>query len=115
MRTIALCAAILALAAPAAAATSGLRGVVARWPVTPVCRAGVPCSAPAKGVTLTFRRLARSWSAKTDDRGRYRIHLRPGTYTVTVSTQRPGLPAWKVVVPRGRVAVHNFLIDTGIR
>ena len=115
MRTLTLAVAVLVVAVPAAAATSGLRGVVTRGPITPVCRAEVPCSAPAKHVQLTFSRLGRSWRTTTDDHGRYRIALRPGVYAVAVSTQRPGLPAFKAVVPRGRVAVRNFEIDTGIR
>ena len=115
MRTLTLVVAVLLVAAPATAAASGVRGVVMRGPITPVCQVDKPCSAPAKGVQLTFTRLGRSWHATTDDHGRYRIALRPGVYAVTISTQRPGIRPFEVVVPRGRVAVRNFEIDTGIR
>jgi hypothetical protein len=107
--------AVLLLAVPAAASTSGLRGVVTRGPITPVCSAERPCSAPAQRIELTFVRRGHTWTTKTDDHGRYRIVLRPGVYSVTVATQRPGLPAFKATVPRGRVGVRNFTIDTGIR
>ena len=115
MRTLTLVVAVLLVASPATAATSGVRGVVTRGPITPVCQVEKPCSAPAKRVQLTFTRLGRSWRTTTDDHGRYRIALRPGTYAVTIATQRPGIAAFKVDVPRGKVAVRNFEIDTGIR
>ena len=108
-------AAALVLSEGGLASSSGLRGVVERGPITPVCRVGIPCSAPAKDVKLTFTRLGRSWRATTDDHGRYRIALKPGTYVVRISTQLPGAKSWKVVVPHGRVAVHDFHVDTGIR
>jgi len=115
MRTLGVAVAVLLLAVPAAATTSGLRGVVRRGPITPVCSAGRPCSAPAKEIALTFARHGHTWKTKTDDEGRYRIALRPGVYSVTIATQRPGLPPFKATVPRGRVGVRNFTIDTGIR
>jgi hypothetical protein len=86
-----------------------------RGPTTPVCRIELPCSAPAKDVRLTFTRLGRSWRTTTDDLGRYRITLKPGRYTVRISTRLPVTKSWTVVVPRGRVAVHDFHVDTGIR
>ncbi len=113
MRTLATYAAILAVALPAAGATSGLRGTVTRAPITPVCHAGRPCSAPAKHVKLTFMRLGRTWTTRTDDNGRYRIVLHPGLYTVRSAAMR--LFPVHVIVPRGRIAIHDFAIDTGIR
>ncbi|HEY0416841.1 MAG TPA: carboxypeptidase-like regulatory domain-containing protein [Gaiellaceae bacterium] len=115
MRTLlAATAVVLAASAPAGAAPTGLRGVVTRGPISPVCSVERPCSAPAKGVTLTFSRRHHSWTATTDTAGRYRIVLRPGTYTVTMASQ-PLARAWTVVVPAGRFAVKNFSVDTGIR
>src|SRR5207244_2360724 len=36
--------------------TGGLQGKVARGPITPICTLGKPCSAPARGLTLSFSR-----------------------------------------------------------
>ena len=108
--------AVLAFAVPASAGTrSGLRGVVTRTPVSPVCSAEIKCSAPAKGVELAFVRRGHTWKATTDANGRYRILLRPGIYTVEVTTGIHEPKSWRVTVLRGIVAVHDFTIDTGIR
>ena len=37
-------------------ATGGLKGRVMRGPTMPVCRVGVPCEEPARGVKLIFTR-----------------------------------------------------------
>ena len=47
---------LIAGAAHAAPGQSGLRGVVMRGPITPVCVAESPCTEPAKNVTLLFSR-----------------------------------------------------------
>ena len=108
--------AVLAFAVPASAAPkSGLRGIVMRAPVSPVCSVQIKCSAPAKGVELAFVRRGHTWKATTDANGRYRIMLRPGIYTVEVTTGIHEPKLWRVTVRRGVVAVHNFTIDTGIR
>jgi hypothetical protein len=108
---------LLATPAPAAA-PSGLRGVVMRGPITPVCREGVPCSAPAKDTALVFTRLGRSVTTRTDDAGRYRVALAPGAWTVrTGGTRRVGTgisPNVVRVLP-GRFRVVDLDIDTGIR
>lgn len=104
--------------AAAAAAPAGVRGTVMRGPVTPVCTAGVPCDAPARGLVLVFARkgvvLAR---ATTDARGRYTVRLRPGVYGI--STVRRGLgssltPRLVRVLP-GKVTRLDLRLDTGIR
>ncbi len=113
---------VLAVAAgaarrPAGSSASGLYGIVMRGPITPVCREGVPCDAPASDVTLTFSRSGRAWSARTDQRGAYRIRLAPGIYAVRTSakpfgqTPRPARVRVRAG-PHGRLV---FTIDTGIR
>jgi hypothetical protein len=109
----------LALAAGASAATprSGLHGTLMRGPITPVCMMGVPCDAPAAGVTLTFSRAGAVRETRTDQRGTYRIALPPGIYAVTTSSKPFGhtpRPA-RVHVRAGYSDRIVFMIDTGIR
>lgn len=108
----------LAGAASPTVVTSGLRGVVMRGPVKPVCDETDPCDEPAAGVVLRFSRsgvvVAR---VITGNRGGYRVKLRAGRYRVTTPKRRPGMgltPAF-VRVPEGRVARVNFHLDTGIQ
>jgi hypothetical protein len=100
------------------ATASGLSGRVMRGPVMPVCRVGVPCDEPARGVKLIFYRSGKIVArTTTNQRGRYRIALRSGPYAVR--TDRPRFervpqPS-RVTVPNDRVKTVNFHIDTGIR
>ena len=116
-RTLAPLLAALTVVVPAAAATTstGLRGVVMRGPITPVCRVGTPCSAPAKHVRITFVRNGIAKSADTGDTGRYAIVLAAGTYSVRLPSTRFGFRPHTAVVTAGRMSTRNFSIDTGIR
>jgi hypothetical protein len=120
MRFLAAIAIAISLAtASAATATtrSGLRGVVRRAPIGPVCIAEKPCSAPVKHAKLTFTRGTVSRSVVTDADGRYRMLLAPGRYTVRIgaTVARFGSKPQTAVVTAGRITVRNFTIDTGIR
>lgn len=120
VRILALALATLALAAPATPATtpSGLRGIVMRGPISPVCRIGVPCDERAAYVVLVFSQSGHVVARTTTGRyGGYRLTLRPGRYAVTTArrTIGSGLTPRSVVVPRGRVARIDFALDTGIR
>jgi hypothetical protein len=101
--------------ARAASVTSGLYGDVTRGPITPVCVAEQPCSAPAAGAVLAFSRSGQV-IARTRVRadGSYRIALSPGMYSVRAVSARPLDPssAW---VRQGRFRHVDFAIDTGIR
>jgi hypothetical protein len=120
MRRIVLVVSIFVLpAAPAAGVSgSGLYGVVMRGPITPVCAAGRPCSKPAAGVAFTFWRGGTATArVVTDLRGRYRVALRPGTYSVRTAGATligRGLEPRSVVVPAAWKR-QAFSIDTGIR
>ena len=107
----------LALALPAGAATSSgvLRGVVTRGPVTPVCRVGTPCDAPAKRTLIRFTRngVARSVTTGTD--GRYAIRLPAGTWTIAIPGGRFGYRPKAALVRAGAVRTVNIFVDTGIR
>jgi len=118
---VALAAAVVASSAGAATGTtsSGLRGLVTRGPIVPVCVAGQPCSEPAKNVTLVFSRNGRVVRrTRTNDQGRYRVALAPGLYAVRL-TPKPsigrGLEPVRARVVRARFRRLDFSIDTGIR
>ena len=111
----ALVAAALLFAAPAAAGTSGARGVVRIGPTMPVCAIGRACTRPAAGVTLTFSRAGVAHRTKTAHDGSYRLALAPGTYRLLVAGARFGARPRTVAVPSGRFVVRDITIDTGIR
>ncbi len=103
--------------ASAGVVRGGLAGTVTRGPITPVCRVGIPCNAPAPNLTLTFTHGAVNVTTRTDQRGRYRIELPVGSYVVHTSSQpfgrtpQPGT----VRVRAGTIEKTDFTIDTGIR
>lgn len=105
------------MAASASATTSGLRGLVTLSPARPVCFED-PCSKPAAGAVIVFRRNGRAVArATTRGDGTYKVLLRPGRYAVVAPRYRfgSGITPQKVRVPRGRVAHLDFEIDTGIQ
>jgi hypothetical protein len=113
---------LLLPAAAVGTAGSGLYGTVRKGPITPVCRTGVPCDAPAR-LTLTFESTSSSSHLRvevnSDRNGRYRLALPPGFYAVktgharTVAV-RPIKPR-AVHVRNGRWDRIDFFVDTGIR
>ncbi len=120
VKLFALAALLVSLLVPAVASSSvrgasGLRGVVMRGPIQPVCSAEQPCDAPAPHVKLTFRHGGVSRTATTDAHGHYALALPAGSYSVVIAPGRFGYAPKTVAVPAGRVAVRNFSIDTGIR
>jgi hypothetical protein len=97
---------------------TGLRGKVMRGPTQPVCRVNDPCEEPARGVRLVFYRSGKVVArATTNEKGWYRVTLRPGRYTV--GTQNPrvskNLTPKTATVPTGSVRRVDFDIDTGLR
>jgi hypothetical protein len=115
---VAFAALVLAAGSPAAP-SSGIQGLVLRGPVTPVCRAESPCSAPAAHVLVRVWRGQRLVSsAWTDAQGRFRLGLSPALYTVSIRFQRG--PTWRVSSQRVHVVSREFarvrfVLDTGIR
>ncbi len=101
-----------------ASTTSGLRGKVTLSPTRPVCIEGQPCSKPAPGVLIGFRRDGRTVARVTTRAdATYRVILRPGTYTVVAPQYRrgSGVTPRTVRVPKGRIAHVDLEIDTGIQ
>lgn len=116
---IALAAVAAATAAVACAdgaeTRSGLFGTVFRGPIKPVCRVDEPCDEPARRIALTFVRDDTRVRVTTNDRGRYRVALAPGVYTIQVARRLGFLKATTARVPRGRFTRFDVRIDTGIR
>jgi hypothetical protein len=108
-----------AAGATTTATSSGLRGLVTRGPITPVCVAEQPCSEPAPNITLLFSRNGRVVArAVTNGLGRYRVRLPAGLYSVRRpgdATVGRGLEPDHARVRAGRFIRVDFSIDTGIR
>jgi hypothetical protein len=107
----------LALAGPAAATTGTLRGTISRGPIQPVCRVGTACGAPARRVTIVFRRGATTHRVTSDANGRYRAVLAAGTWSVALPSRRDGMSIapTHVVVRAATTRTVALTIDTGIR
>lgn len=94
-------------------------GTVTVGPISPVQRAGKPNTRPLPGAAVEALRGGDVVAAaRSDDRGRYELSVRPGTYLIRV--QPPGRllarnPARTVTVSAGETLTVNFFLDTGIR
>jgi hypothetical protein len=111
---------VLVGAAQATTTASGLRGLVTRGPIAPLCVDGQPCSEPAAHVTLVFSHNGRVVGrAVTKGDGRYRVRLPAGLYSVKrpgpAATIGRGLEPDHARVRPGRFRRVDFSIDTGIR
>jgi hypothetical protein len=103
-----------------AATGQGLYGSVTRGPTRPVCSAEESCSEPAAHTKLRFlRRTVLVATAVTDARGRYRVRLPRGVYTVRVAGAGTSGVGGRIDPASVRVRAvwrqQNFDIDTGIR
>jgi hypothetical protein len=97
---------------------TGLKGKVMRGPTQPVCRISEPCEEPARGVRLVFYRSGKVVArATTNQKGWYRVTLRPGRYAVSTSDPRVArnFSPKSATVPKSGVKRQDFDIDTGIR
>jgi hypothetical protein len=97
---------------------AGLYGTVTISPGMPTCKPGEPCGRPAKNVTLAFVQDGEAVAtAKTDEQGRYRVTLPPGSYEVSLRNGGPGkvVQAKTVSVSSGASTKHDLSFDIGIR
>ena len=112
----ALVAACVAAAPASSTVGSGLLGVV-KVPIG-VCLQD-DCDGGAAGVVLAFSTEGRPAKRVTSNStGRYRIMLRPGTYTVTaplMESPRVRVSPKTVRVVKGSIRRVDFLVDTGVR
>jgi hypothetical protein len=100
--------------------TSGIQGVVQAGPTCPVEQMGSPC--PDEPVPGTVRAVSVSdvgiiGQTTTDQRGRFRLSLEPGTYIVTATAAHGALTPVPVTVEvkAGVFAEVTLEADTGIR
>ena len=101
-----------------AGSATGVGGVLYRGPITPVCRKGTPCDAPAVGVTLVFSRAGMAFRVRTTKGGHFSVALKPGVYSVRVipaTVIGSGITPRTVRVPAAGWARIRLVVDTGIR
>jgi hypothetical protein len=95
-----------------------LYGTVTQFPTSPVCRTGVPCSAPASGAKIAFGRDNHVVRVVVAKDGGYSVSLPTGNYVVWLTPQSPigrGIEPSMVLVIAGQTRKRDFQIDTGMR
>jgi hypothetical protein len=110
--------ALTSAAAPQAVGKTVVVGRVMLNPAAPVCYVGESCSKPAPGFRLAFSRGTSVTRVRTDDQGRYRVVVPPGTYRVTTPGHKSigsGLHPKKIAIPATERTVRNFTYDAGVR
>ncbi|HEU4758849.1 MAG TPA: hypothetical protein VFT91_02590 [Dehalococcoidia bacterium] len=103
--------------------TSGIQGQVLLGPQCPVVREGTPCPDQPLQATVVAWNAGRTRKVRTfttDDRGRFRVPLRPGDYYLDPQPTAPDRPfpaprPETVTVPPGRFVDVTIEYDTGIR
>ena len=100
--------------------TTGLTGIIMRGPVTPVCRAEVPCDAPFSGTFSVNKDDRRVAQFQSDASGQFTVLLAPGGYTVVPNADAPILSPTAqakqvTVADNGMLTVVRLAFDTGIR
>ena len=99
---------------------TGLRGVVLRGPMQPVCQEGQPCDDDPFAATFNVydgrRRVA---TFRSGEDGRFEVGLQPGPYTVVPGPDAPIMSPESqgqdvLVAPHGMTEVELHF-DTGIR
>jgi hypothetical protein len=108
------------LAGPGLRAETGLRGVVVRGPMQPVCQEGESCDdAPFAATFYVYAGARRIATFHSSDDGRFEIALDPGPYTVVPGPNAPIMTPESqrqevLVAPYGMTDVV-LAFDTGIR
>lgn len=97
-----------------ASLNTDVKGVVRRGPTRNICTVGVPCNAPAAGVTVqAFEAGNLVAETTTDHNGRFSFSLADGQYTIRALGR--GTKPKTVQVKTSKPVYLSFLIDTGIR
>jgi hypothetical protein len=122
--TLTACGASATQSTPSSSSTSAsaaatVTGRVTAGPTCPVERPGHPC--PPAPVSATVRAVPAHGDAvastHTDTTGRYRLHVRPGAYTIIVVTPNglPRCPPVGVTAKPRQTIRAAISCDTGIR
>ena len=99
--------------------TTGLRGVVVRGPIAPVCQIDVPCDAPFSA-TFSVEQGGRLVTRfRSDDGGHFAVMLPAGTYRIVPGADAPIMSPQSQaktveVLPVGLTEIR-LEFDTGIR
>lgn len=104
----------------AAPSGAGIRGSVSIGPQCPVEQANSPCpDRPFQGDVRATASDGSATTVSTDERGRFSMNLRPGTYDVVAVTTDGGGPPTAipqtVVVHEGAYTSITLELDSGIR
>lgn len=98
--------------------TATLSGVITEGPTSPLSQAGTPSDAPVANHVVQARNAGGKTiaSTKTNDQGKYTLHLAPGSYSL-VLVPKVGLadPTNNTVQVKPGVNTLNLSVDTGIR
>ena len=93
-----------------------LSGTVMIGPTPGPCMANTPCSRPAGDAELEFVRSGQSVvHVTTDEQGRYRVRLEPGTYQVRAADYPFSATIQPMTVTVEDDARLNIEIDSGVR
>jgi carboxypeptidase family protein len=108
------------LGPPSMRGSGTLEGTIARGPLTPVERPGIPSSAPvaAAQIEIATPDGKKAATVQSDSAGEYSAQLAPGIYVVTVTSPATALsknlPA-TVTIKEGAATHLDIRLDTGIR
>lgn len=92
-------------------------GTVAVGPVSPAAQSGVPATRGVPGMTVEALRGTRVVAtARSDEAGRYRLRLQPGTYLIRAQSDKylSRQASKTVTLSRGQKLTVNLVFDTGI-
>jgi hypothetical protein len=101
----------------AAAVRSGIAGEVQAGPTCPVETPESPCpDRPVEGAHVTATGNGVTKDTRSDASGSFRLRLRPGTYTLTATSDGVfGCEEQRVRVAKNRYTRVTVTCDTGIR
>jgi len=114
------CCLLLAATLPASEPQTGIEGVITVGPAQGgPARIGVPDSRALANMTfIAQKQNGTATFFTTDDRGRFRVALEPGHYTVSLKEKKGGIGRYgpfEVDVVDGQMTKAEWRCDTGMR